>query len=63
LQRDAGFSLPEALAVVTRGPALACGLHDRGEIALGLRGDLLRVREVAGAPVVCEVRVLGRRVA
>ncbi|MCV2367598.1 alpha-D-ribose 1-methylphosphonate 5-triphosphate diphosphatase [Roseateles oligotrophus] len=63
LRRDAGFSLPEALAVVSRRPALACGLSDRGEIGLGLRGDLLRVREVAGQPVVCEVFVQGRRVA
>ncbi|MCV2352790.1 alpha-D-ribose 1-methylphosphonate 5-triphosphate diphosphatase [Paucibacter sp. B2R-40] len=63
LRRDAGFSLPEALTVVSRRPALACGLADRGEIALGLRGDLVRVREVAGQPVVCEVFVRGRRVA
>jgi alpha-D-ribose 1-methylphosphonate 5-triphosphate diphosphatase len=63
LRRDAGFSLPEALAVVSRRPALACGLADRGELALGLRGDLVRVREVAGQPVVCEVFVQGRRVA
>lgn len=63
LTRDAGFSLPEAVSVVTRGPARACGLHDRGEIKVGLRADLLRVREVAGSPVVCEVRVRGRRVA
>ncbi|MCV2359680.1 alpha-D-ribose 1-methylphosphonate 5-triphosphate diphosphatase [Paucibacter sp. TC2R-5] len=63
LRRDAGFSLPEALAVVSRRPALACGLADRGEIGLGLRGDLVRVREVVGQPVVCEVFVRGRRVA
>ena len=63
LRRDAGFSLPKALAVVSRRPALACGLSDRGEIGLGLRGDLVRVREVAGQPVVCEVFVRGRRVA
>jgi alpha-D-ribose 1-methylphosphonate 5-triphosphate diphosphatase len=63
LTRDAGFSLPEAVSVVTRGPARACGLADRGEIKVGLRADVLRVREVAGSPVVCEVRVRGRRVA
>lgn len=63
LQRDAGFSLPEALQVVARGPAQAAGLHDRGEIAIGQRGDLLRVREVEAHPVVREVFVAGRRVA
>ncbi|MCV2367601.1 amidohydrolase family protein [Roseateles oligotrophus] len=63
LRRDAGFSLPEALAVVSRRPALACGLQDRGEIGLGLRGDFVRVREVAGQSVVREVFVRGRRVA
>ncbi|MGD9831654.1 MAG: alpha-D-ribose 1-methylphosphonate 5-triphosphate diphosphatase [Piscinibacter sp.] len=63
LHREAGFSLPEAMRVVTRGPAEAAGLHDRGEIATGLRGDLLRVREVEAHPVVREVYVAGRRVA
>lgn len=63
LTRDAGFSLPRAVAVVSRGPARACGLSDRGEIAVGLRADVLRVREVAGLPVVCGVKVRGRRVA
>lgn len=62
LTRDAGFSLPEALAVVTRRPAQACGLHDRGELAEGLRADLVRVRAVGDAPVVREVAVAGRRV-
>lgn len=63
LHREAGFSLPEAMRVVARGPAEAAGLHDRGEIAPGLRGDLLRVREVEAHPVVREVYVAGRRVA
>jgi alpha-D-ribose 1-methylphosphonate 5-triphosphate diphosphatase len=63
LRRDAGFTLPQAVAVVSRRPALACGLADRGEIAPGRRADLVRVREVGGLPVVREVRVRGRRVA
>lgn len=63
LQRDAGFSLSEAVAVVTRAPARACGFDDRGEIANGLRADLVRVREVDAHPVVREVWALGRRVA
>ena len=63
LQRDAGFSLSEAVGVVSRAPARACGFDDRGEIANGLRADLVRVREVDGHPVVREVWSLGRRVA
>lgn len=63
LQREAGFSASEALNVVSRAPARACGFDDRGEIANGLRGDLVRVREVDGHPVVREVWSLGRRVA
>ena len=63
LRRDAGFSLSEAVHVVSRAPARACGFDDRGEIANGLRADLVRVREVDGHPVVREVWSLGRRVA
>jgi alpha-D-ribose 1-methylphosphonate 5-triphosphate diphosphatase len=63
LHRDAGFSLPEAMQVVSRGPAEAAGLRDRGEIAAGLRGDLVRVRELDAHPVVREVYVGGARVA
>lgn len=63
LQRDAGFSLPEAVNVVSRAPARSCGLTDRGEIALGQRADLVRVRELDGAPVVREVLRQGRRIA
>ena len=63
LHRDAGFSLPEALQVVSRGPAEAAGLPDRGRIEPGLRADLLRVRELDGQPVVRAVFVAGERVA
>lgn len=63
LQRDAGFTLPQAVQLASRGPALACGLADRGAIAPGLRADLLRVREVGGQPVVVQVWRSGQRVA
>jgi alpha-D-ribose 1-methylphosphonate 5-triphosphate diphosphatase len=63
LHVQAGFSLPEAVALVSRRPARAAGLADCGEIAPGLRADLLRVARVAGQPVVREVRVKGQRVA
>jgi alpha-D-ribose 1-methylphosphonate 5-triphosphate diphosphatase len=51
------------VALVSRQPALAVGLADRGALELGLRGDFIRVREVNGLPVVREVFVRGRRVA
>jgi len=38
------LSLPQAVATVTRNPAQACSLHDRGELRPGLRADLLRVK-------------------
>ncbi|HJV62845.1 MAG TPA: alpha-D-ribose 1-methylphosphonate 5-triphosphate diphosphatase [Albitalea sp.] len=63
LQREAGFSVSEAVAVVSARPAAACGLHDRGTIDIGLRADLVRVRDVDGHPVVREVLVKGCRVA
>ena len=55
LRDEAGWSLPRAIATVTRTPARMIGLEDRGEIAPGQRADLLRVREtqaVGGAGIV-----------
>ena len=46
----AGISLPEAVALVTRNPARAAGLHDRGEIAVGKRADLVAVKDMGGLP-------------
>jgi alpha-D-ribose 1-methylphosphonate 5-triphosphate diphosphatase len=64
LTRDADFSLPQALASVSRNPARAVGLADRGEIGLGLRADLARVRWAGGGePVVRAVWREGRRAA
>ncbi|WP_085316673.1 alpha-D-ribose 1-methylphosphonate 5-triphosphate diphosphatase [Derxia lacustris] len=60
---DAGLALPAAVRCVTRAPALACRLPDRGALAPGLRADLVRVREVGGLPVAVETWVAGRRVA
>lgn len=57
------ISLPQALVLVTRRPAETVSLSDRGEIAPGKRGDLLRVRWRGGVPVVRGVWREGRRVA
>lgn len=63
LTHEGGFSLPEAVKVVSRNPARAVGLADRGEIAIGLRADLVRVKGVESHPVARETWVQGRRVA
>ena len=46
LVADDILSLPEAVAIVSRNPARATGLHDRGAIQPGLRADLVQVRVV-----------------
>jgi alpha-D-ribose 1-methylphosphonate 5-triphosphate diphosphatase len=56
------ITLPEALATVTRNPAEAAGLDDRGEIATGKRADLVRVAVVNDLPVVRAVWRQGQRV-
>ena len=38
-----GITLPQAVAMVSKNPAEAGGLEDRGEIAIGKRADLVRV--------------------
>lgn len=61
-QRVDGLGLPEALATVTRNPARAASLDDRGEIAIGKRADLVRVKVVNGLPIVRAVWRQGERV-
>jgi alpha-D-ribose 1-methylphosphonate 5-triphosphate diphosphatase len=46
----AGITLPAAIALVTRNPARAAGLIDRGEIAVGMRADLIAVKHLGGLP-------------
>lgn len=57
-----GWSMPKAVATVTRNPARAVGLADRGEIAVGQRADLVRVHLRGARPVVRETFSAGRRV-
>jgi alpha-D-ribose 1-methylphosphonate 5-triphosphate diphosphatase len=61
-QRIEGTTLPQSIALMTRNPARAARLDDRGEIAIGKRADLVRVRDIRGMPVVREVYREGRRV-
>ena len=62
-ERVPGIDLPAAIRLVTRNPAIATGLEDRGEIAAGKRADLVQIRVVEGLPVVRSVWRQGRRVA
>jgi alpha-D-ribose 1-methylphosphonate 5-triphosphate diphosphatase len=55
--------LAGAIRLVSKAPAEATGLKDRGEIAVGRRADLLRVATHDGEPVVRAVWRQGRRVA
>ena len=60
---DLWGDVARGVATVTRAPADATGLSDRGRIAPGARADLLRVTRVDGTPMVRETWVQGRRVA
>ena len=56
------WTLPKAVRAVTRNPARAIGMQDRGEVAAGQRADLLRVRmNRAGMPTVLETWFGGQR--
>jgi alpha-D-ribose 1-methylphosphonate 5-triphosphate diphosphatase len=57
------IALPEAIRTVTATPAAAIGLDDRGEIAIGQRADLVRVRVTENIPVVRSVWRTGQRIA
>ncbi|MBD2772716.1 alpha-D-ribose 1-methylphosphonate 5-triphosphate diphosphatase [Iningainema tapete] len=56
------LSLPQAIALVTHNPAQALKLHDRGEIAVGKRADLLAVELVNNLPQVITTWVKGKAV-
>ncbi len=57
------YDLPSAVAMVTRTPALAGNLPDRGAIKTGLKADLIRVDLQDGHPFVKSAWRSGRRVA
>jgi alpha-D-ribose 1-methylphosphonate 5-triphosphate diphosphatase len=56
------ISLVQAVAWVTRNPARAVGLTDRGEIAPDKRADLIRIREHQHVPAVSAVWRTGERI-
>lgn len=63
LREQADFTLPEAVATVSANPARMAALGDRGEIRVGQRADLIRVRETEHTPAVMSAWVMGARVA
>src|ERR1700709_73336 len=62
-QHVPAIDLAAAVRTVTKAPAEAVGLHDRGEIAVGKRADAIRVHIARDIPVVREVWREGHRVA
>lgn len=62
LHDEAGWSLPDAVATATLAPARMAGLDDRGEIAPGLRADLVQISRHGSGVAVRSVWRLGERV-
>ena len=54
--------LPRAIATVTRNPAQAARLDDRGVLQIGMRGDVLRVRQTEAAPLLRGVWSQGTKI-
>lgn len=54
--------IPRAFATVTANPAKATGLTDRGQLAAGLRADVIRLTDITGTPRIRGVWSDGRQV-
>lgn len=61
-REDVGYDLAKAVRCVSKNPAEAVDLYDRGEIALGKRADLLQVTMHGDQPLIQAVWKNGRRV-
>ncbi len=57
------LALPAAIALISAGPAAMVGFADRGQVAPGLRADLVQVRLHQDMPVIRAVWRAGTRVA
>ncbi len=58
-----GFELPKAIRAISKTPAEASNLFDRGEIAIGKRADLVRVHHTPDLPLVKGVWREAQRIA
>ncbi|MCG9626786.1 alpha-D-ribose 1-methylphosphonate 5-triphosphate diphosphatase [Vibrio mediterranei] len=56
------LTLPQAVQLVTKNPAQALSLNDRGVIAEGKRADLVLAKQVDGHPLVARVWRQGKKV-
>lgn len=63
LEAKAGMTLPHAVATVAGNPARMLGLEDRGEIVVGKRADMIRVRRIGEAAAPRGTWVQGEKVA
>ncbi len=59
---DNAYDLARAIRLVTANPAQAANLHDRGELKVGLRADLVQVNSHSVMPLVERVWSKGKRV-
>ncbi|MFT4610436.1 MAG: alpha-D-ribose 1-methylphosphonate 5-triphosphate diphosphatase [Cellvibrionaceae bacterium] len=59
---DNDYDLPKAIRTVTKNPAAATKLNDRGELAIGMRADLVQVNDDDEFPLVRQVWQQGVRV-
>lgn len=63
LHEDIGLDLHDAIKIISANTADMIGLHDRGRIEVGLRGDLVRVKHLDHLPIVRQVWREGQQVA
>jgi alpha-D-ribose 1-methylphosphonate 5-triphosphate diphosphatase len=61
LHQKEGLDFSKTINMVSRNPARMIALDDRGEIAIGLRADFLRVRVIDDIPIVMQVWKAGCR--
>lgn len=57
-----GAGLARAVTTVSLAPARSAGLHDRGEIRVGVRADLIHARAIGTLPVIQQVWRQAKRV-
>ena len=57
-----GGTFAQYWPLVSRNPAQATGLHDRGDIKVGLRADLVLIDGSSGRPQVCATIIAGKLV-
>jgi alpha-D-ribose 1-methylphosphonate 5-triphosphate diphosphatase len=60
IPRVSNWELSRAVRLATANPAEAAGLHDRGEIAVGKRADVIAVTMIGESPHVSRVWVAGQ---